>query len=77
MFLGFDSYGNGIVFSWISGLVFSFRSGDLVMLVLLVRLRILYVSVIVYSYNEKIWLLVVGKIFWFVKILLFVKISVL
>lgn len=38
MFLGFDSYGNGIVFSWISGLVFSFRSGDLVMLVLLVRL---------------------------------------
>lgn len=53
MFLGFDSYGNGIVFSWISGLVFSFRSGDLVMLVLLVRLRILYVSVIVYSYNEK------------------------
>lgn len=42
-----------------------------------VRLRTLYVSVTVHSYNEKIWSLVVGKIPWSVKILLSVKTSAL
>lgn len=42
-----------------------------------VRLRTLYVSVTVHSYNEKIWSLVVGKIPWYVRILLSVKTSAL